>query len=98
MNADTFRFSNAAGLARFITITAAPVQAETVSAAVQALCRNPDAPETYAALDRVAGEAFPRRGWRAWVVNPRAHLRALAPDLQLQVLRALAPNPGALYG
>ena len=98
MKAATIRFTGATGLAQFLTLTAQPVSAEIVADAVHHICLDPESPACGRALDRVAAEAFPRRGWRERLVNPAAHLRRLTPDLQLAVLRALIPVGTVLYG
>lgn len=99
MSAPKVKFSGTNGLARFLTLTALPVPTALIADAVHHICRDPDSPECMAALERVANEAFPRRAsWRARLVSPAKRLQQLAPDLQLQVLRALSPAGTVLHG
>jgi hypothetical protein len=92
------RFNGAQGIARFVTLQADPISYETAMHMVHALAGYPDTPAHDAALDRLAAEAFPRRGWRERLVNPRKHLGLLANDLQLHLVRTLCPVAEGFHG
>lgn len=92
------RFNGARGIARLITVPCQLVAPTTVRQAARAILASPDSPAAAAALDCVMAEAVPQPSWRTRVVQPGERLKALAPDLQLAVLRALCPGVEVLHG